>query len=107
MTVRQLLDAVELELDSEAGLLRTRRKLRRVDPDVRRYVAARFEGRRVEILDRNGRTYAGTVLVVSVTTSGAFSEAVTLRYDDDGLWPVSLSLATVDAIRELRRLAAA
>lgn len=86
----------------DAGRRRTTRKLRGLDVELRRYVAHRFEGRRVEIVDRDDRTHVGTVLVVSVVHSGAFSDALTLRYDDPGLWPVTLSLATVNDMRELR-----
>jgi hypothetical protein len=100
-TVELTADSIGAELVRDAGLPRTRRKLRRVDTGLRPYVAQAFVGRHVELTDRHGRSYRGRVVVVSVTTSGAFTHALTLEYEEAGLWPVTLSLATVDEIRQV------
>lgn len=93
-------EAVTAHLERVGGMLRVKGKLRRIPPALRPYVAESLKGQTVQVLDRHGRTYLGLLVVVARTTDGNVSHTLTL--DPGGnLWPVALSLATIDELTEV------
>lgn len=82
-----------------AGLLRIRGKVRRLPPEVRALAVYALRGRRVVATTKHGRVYPGQLIEVAETTDGNVSH-VALIADGRG-FPVALSLATVDELREV------